>query len=49
MPIEPTLLALALGILAVAAAPDLHLDRLISLGGRGGEAAVFGAAVAPRW
>jgi arsenical pump membrane protein len=45
VPIEPALLALALGVLAVAAAPDLHLDRLFSLGGRGGETAVFGAAV----
>ena len=44
MPVEPALLALALGVLAVAAAPDLHLDRLFS-GGREGEAAVFGAAV----
>ena len=38
------MLALALGTLAVAAAPSLHLDRLFDIGGRPGEAAVFGAA-----
>ena len=44
VPIGPAVLALALGTLAVAAAPDLHLDRLFDIDGRAGEAAVFGAA-----
>ncbi len=44
VPIGPAVLALALGTLAVAAAPDLHLDRLFAVDGRAGEAAVFGAA-----
>jgi arsenical pump membrane protein len=44
VPIGPAVLALCLGVLAVAAAPDLHLDRLFALDGRAGEAAVFGAA-----
>ncbi len=44
VPIGPAILALALGTLAVAAAPDLHLDRLFATDGRVGEAAVFGAA-----
>jgi arsenical pump membrane protein len=44
-PVGPAGLALALGTLAVAAAPDLHLDRLFAIQGRAGEAAVFGAAV----
>jgi arsenical pump membrane protein len=46
VPVEPAVLALALGTLAVAAAPSLHLDGLFALDGRAGEAAVFGAAVA---
>ena len=44
VPVGPAALALALGCLAVAAAPDLHLDELFAIGGRQGEAAVFGAA-----
>ncbi len=44
VPVGPAVLALALGTLAVAAAPDLHLDTLFEVHGRAGEAAVFGAA-----
>jgi arsenical pump membrane protein len=45
VPIGPAVLALALGTLAVAAAPSLPLQRLFSTSGRVGEVAVFGAAV----
>jgi arsenical pump membrane protein len=44
LPVGPAVLALSLGTLAVAAAPDLHLERLFAIAGRPGEAAVFGAA-----
>ena len=44
VPVGPAVLALSLGTLAVAAAPDLHLDRLFEVDGRAGEVAVFGAA-----
>ena len=44
VPLGPAVLALSLGTLAVAAAPDLHLDRLFAIDGRTGEIAVFGAA-----
>ena len=43
-PVGPALLALALGTLAIAAAPSLHLDALFELDGRVGDTAVFGAA-----
>jgi arsenical pump membrane protein len=45
-PVGPAVLALALGTLAVAAAPALHLDGLFAIDGRAGDAAVFGAAAA---
>jgi arsenical pump membrane protein len=44
VPVGPAVLALSLGTLAVAAAPDLHLDRLFAIDGRTGELAVLGAA-----
>lgn len=44
LPVEPAVLALALGTLAVAAAPSLRLDGLFAIDGRVGEVAVFGAA-----
>lgn len=46
VPLGPAVLALALGTLAVAAAPSLHLDGLFAIDGRAGDAAVFGAAAA---
>ena len=46
VPVGPAVLALALGTLAIAAAPALHLERLFEIDGRAGEAAVFGVAVA---
>ena len=46
IPVGPAVLALALGTLAIAAAPALHVDRLFEIDGRAGEAAVFGAGVA---
>ena len=45
-PVGPAVLALALGTLAVAAAPALRLDRLFGIDGLPGEAAVFSAAAA---
>ncbi|HEU4841305.1 MAG TPA: SLC13 family permease [Ilumatobacteraceae bacterium] len=45
-PVGPAVLALALGTLAIAAAPSLHLDALFELDGRVGDTAVFGAAAA---
>jgi len=44
-PLGPAVLALALGTLAVAAAPGLRIDRLLGLDGVGGEVATFGGAV----
>jgi arsenical pump membrane protein len=44
-PLGPAVLALSLGTLAVAAAPGLHIDRLLGLHGVGGEVATFGGAV----
>jgi arsenical pump membrane protein len=44
VPAGPAVLALALGTLAVAAAPSLPLDSLFAIEGRAGDAAVFGAA-----
>ena len=44
-PVGPAVLALSLGTLAVAAAPGLHIDRLLGLHGVGGEVATFGGAV----
>jgi arsenical pump membrane protein len=46
VPVAPALLALGLGTLAIAAAPGLHLERVVELDGRSGDAAVFGVAVA---
>ncbi len=45
VPLAPALLALALGTLAIAAAPALRIGRLLSIDGVAGEAAAFGAAV----
>lgn len=44
VPVGPIVLVLALGTLAVAAAPSLSTARLLAIDGRPGEAAVFAAA-----
>lgn len=44
VPVQPALLALALGTLALAAAPSLRVERVFAVDGLRGEAAVFGAA-----
>ena len=44
VPLAPAMLALSLGTLAVAAAGSLHLERVVAIDGRPGEAATLATA-----